>query len=145
MTLEGVVGNFLVVDPAIAVNIVGGPIYPWHDGGVAAPVERYFALNPQDLAEVIENLIPAGREVREVIFALSNFEDEGRLSPAHSIGVTGQRGLNQWRFHTGDDLKKHLLWEFGGVYIQVILRTPFTPPVAASRARTPTMSGVFWK
>ena len=145
MTLGGVVGNFLVVDPAIAVSIAGGPIYPWRGGGVAAPVDRYFALNPQDLAEVIENLIPAGREVREVIFALSNFEDEGGLSPARSMGVIGQRGLNQWRFHAGDDLKKHLLWEFGGVYIQVILRTPFALPVAAPRARTPTTSGVFWE
>ena len=127
MAMSGVVGNFLVVDPMDAVPIAGGTSFPWYGGGVQAPTPMFILLTHEDLKVALRRIIPAGREVREIMIALTNFEDEGGLTPSHYMGVLGLREMNLWQMHARDDLRKHILYDHGAVYIQVILRQLFDP------------------
>ncbi|KAF8417811.1 hypothetical protein BGX38DRAFT_1280683 [Terfezia claveryi] len=109
--IPGVVGSFVVIDSATVPKVnATSELFPWR--------------GPDELA--------GGIRVREVLIALTNFDEDSSWVPTRFIGINNIRHIHLWAAQMDTDLRRHLI-DGGTVFVQAVelvlcLADTWSPP-----------------
>ena len=126
--MTAVTAYFAAVDPNTCAPL--NPLTPIYPGrGPALLVSKAHSFGRTfftSFTQCVED-VARGRQVREVMMALTNFEDDASWVPLQHMWISSIRHLELWGATMDDDLRRHLL-DSGYVWVQVILRATAPPP-----------------
>jgi hypothetical protein len=118
-------------------------LYPWRGPGMEEPLSYTVERKNFTAFSQVVSHAANGRKIREVIIALSNFEEESGWLPLRHMGISDVIHLNRWAAGMDPELRRHCC-DGGAVWVQVILRAHQPAPPPAPPPRTPTSSGATW-